>query len=167
MPAPRDDKRIELLHQASAHCRETGRPDLAEGIDFVFTEEGAKFLNRMRWGAVASDKPNLAISVTPQLRADLKALASEKDSKLEKVVREGFARYIAGDWVPPEPVKAARGAGVQKVNLNIRTDAEQRALMRELKPERSEELGFQVPDAWVALAWLLEEFGLNVEDYLQ
>jgi hypothetical protein len=164
VPAPRDDKRIAKLRQASAHLRSTGAPDLAEEVDFVLTDEGARFLNRMRWGTVADENPNLAISVTPELRARLKALASENGKKLDQILREGFDRYIAGEWLPPEPVKRSRG--VEKVNLNLRTDAGQRKRLRELKPERSEELGYQVPDAWIALAWLLEEFGLEAEDVL-
>lgn len=166
VPASRDDdkQRIAKLHQASAHLRSTGAPELAAEVDFVLTDEGARFLNRLRWGTVADDNPNLAISVTPELRARLKALASENGKKLDQIVRDGFDRYIAGRWLPPEPMKRRRG--LEKVNLNLRTDAGQRQRLRELKAERSEELGFQVADAWIALAWLLEEFGLEAEDVL-
>jgi hypothetical protein len=165
VPAPRDDdKRIAKLRQASAHLRSTGAPELAEEVDFVLTEDGARFLNRLRWGAVAEGQPNLAIGITPELRADLKALASENGKKLDQIVREGFDRYIAGTWLPPEPVKRTRG--LEKVNLNLRTDAGQRERLRELKPSRSEELGYQVADAWIALAWLLDEFGIAAEDVL-
>jgi hypothetical protein len=164
VPVSRDNERIAKLRQASTHLRSTGAPELAEEVDFVLTEEGARFLNRLRWGAVADKNPNLAMSVTPEMRAQLKALASENGTTLEKVVREGFDRYIAGEWFPPEPVRRRAGGG--KVNLNIRTDAEQRESLRELKPQRSKQLGFKVADAWVALAWLLEEFGLEPEDVL-
>ncbi|MEU1134442.1 hypothetical protein ABZ383_32055 [Streptomyces sp. NPDC005900] len=168
MPVPRDDnQRIAGLQEVSAHLRQTGHPEYADRVDFVLTDEGAKFLNRMRWGAVADGKPNLALSVTPELRARLKALASENGTKLEETVREGFAKYIAGDWLPPTPTRARSASGVDKVNLNIRTSAEQRKQMRDLKADRSQELGFQVADSWVALAWLLEEFGLSVEDNLR
>jgi hypothetical protein len=160
-----DDKRIANLRQASAHLRSTGAPEeLAQTVDFVLTEEGARFINRLRWGSVADDNPNLAMSVTPDLRARLKALASENGTTLEKVIREGFDRYITGRWLPPEPVKRRRG--VEKVNLNVRTDAGQRDKLRKLKDERSRELGFKVADAWIALAWLMEEFGIPDEDVL-
>lgn len=168
VPVSRNDKqRTEGLQEVSAHLRDTGQPEFAERVDFVLTEEGAKFLNRMRWGAVADENPNLAISVTPTLRARLKALASENGEKLDAIVRKGFAQYIVGEWVPPQPPKPSRNLGLEKVNLNVRTDGEQRALMRELKADRSQELGYTVADAWVALAWLLEEFGLTVEDNLR
>jgi hypothetical protein len=167
VPAPRDDdKRIAKLRQASAHLRAGGpaRPELADEVDFLLTDEGARFLNRLRWGTVADENPNLAISVTPELRAQLKALASENGKKLDQIVREGFQRYIEGRFNPPEPVKRRRG--LEKVNLNLRTDGAQRERLRQLKAERSEELGFQVADAWIALAWLLDEFGINAEDVL-
>lgn len=168
VPASRDDqKRIANLKKASAHLRSTGAPEeLADTVDFVLTDEGARFLNRMRWGSVADGNPNLAMSVTPELRARLKALASENGKKLDQIVQEGFARYIDGTWVPPQPVKAKSGAGVEKVNLNIRTDAGQRTQLAQLKPARSAELGFKVADAWIALAWLLEEFGIDTEELL-
>lgn len=169
MPVSRDNERIAKLRQASTHLRAGGpaRPELADEVDFLLTEEGARFLNRLRWGAVAEQSPNLAMNVTPELRARLKALASENGKKLDQIVQEGFERYIAGTWMPPEPPpKRPRGSGSETVNLNIRTDAGQRDKLRQLKDQRSRELGFKVADAWVALAWLLEEFGLDAEDIL-
>jgi hypothetical protein len=168
VPVSRDNERIAKLRQASAHLRAGGpaRPDLADEVDFVLTDEGARFLNRLRWGSVADQSPNLAMNVTPALRARLKALASENGKKLDQIVQEGFERYIAGTWLPPEPIKRPRGSGSETVNLNVRTDAGQREKLRQLKDERSRELGFKVADAWVALAWLLEEFGIPDEDVL-
>ncbi|MFE4915770.1 hypothetical protein ACFRCX_30160 [Streptomyces sp. NPDC056652] len=143
---PDDQQRRDNLVAAANTLRTTGHPDLAGAVDYVLSPLGPDFLARLNPAAVVSS--NLPIKMTEERRALINEGAG-KEAKLRretvrivlaKIVDEGFARWLAGDFEPRWEPKAGRGAGPKLVILNTHPNADLHAKVaaccRELKGDR-------------------------------
>jgi hypothetical protein len=135
VPLSRDDnKRVELTKQAAEHLRTGGpaRPELADAVDFLLTDEGRKFIVRLGWQDTAQRKPNLAMEIPVTLRDDIKEVAAAAGAKLEAEAEHALREFLAGRFTPAQPKKAPRGKTPAKANLNVRVDRELRRRADEL-----------------------------------
>lgn len=135
VPLSRDDQqRVELTKQAAAHLRTGGpaRPDLADAVDFLLTDEGRKFIGRLAWQDTAQQKPNLAMEIPETLRDAVKAKAAAVGASLEAEAERALREFVAGRFTPAQPERAPRGQAPKKVNLNVRVDKALRAQADEL-----------------------------------
>ena len=139
VPLSRDDQqRFTQLQQAAAHLRQTGAAAEADAVDFVLTEDGRKFINRLAWKDREEQKPNLAMQMPETLRDDIKAKAAVTGANLEAEAQHALEEFLAGRFNPAQPKRAAHGQTPKKVNLNVRVDAALRA--------QADELGKQLLD---------------------
>jgi hypothetical protein len=158
-----DQDRVNQLHKASAHLRNTGAPELAEAVDFVLTDEGANFIGRLRWRETAQENPNLALVMPKALRDQIKAGAQAAGKQLTTQAVVALNAFLNGEFVPPRPTRAPYGSG--KANLNVRVN-------RELR-ERADEYGRKLladgkldwapSTSQVLKAWFVEKFAPDFE----
>lgn len=129
-----DDKRVTRIKEASAHLRSGGpaRPELADAVDFLLTEEGRKFIGRLSWQSTAQQKPNLAMEMPETLRDAIKAKASAAGASLEAEAGHALNEFLAGRFTPAQPERSPRGQALKKVNLNVRVDKALRGQADEL-----------------------------------
>ncbi|MFF1358724.1 hypothetical protein [Streptomyces sp. NPDC058297] len=149
------------LELAASKLRAGGDPQIADTLDQLLAPHGYRMLvvDRARSG----DEQNLAISVAEPLRARIQSEAERTGSDLSEVLADGVRRVLDGKWNPPHIPKARRGSNIRKVNLNVPVDA---GLLQELRdglPGLVERLGYKVTAPSIALAWLVQEFGLEDE----
>jgi hypothetical protein len=149
---------IEL---AASKLRAGGDPQIADTLDQLLAPHGYRMLvvDRARSG----DEQNLAISVAEPLRERIYIEAERTGSDLSEVVALGIRRVLAGQWTPPHIPKARRGSNIRKVNLNVPVDVELLQQLRESLPELVKQLEYKVTAPSIALAWLVQEFGLEDE----
>lgn len=135
VPLSRDDNnRVTHIKEAAAHLRSGGpaRPELADAVDFLLTEEGRKFIGRLAWQNVAQQKPNLAMEIPETLRDAIKSKASAAGASLEAEAEHALNEFLAGRFTPAQPERSLRGQAPKKVNLNVRVDKALRAQADEL-----------------------------------
>ncbi|WP_107400461.1 hypothetical protein [Streptomyces africanus] len=159
MPLSRQDQnRVELLQQASAHLRETGAPKLAEAVDFVLTDEGANFVNRLRWKGAAEENPNLALRMPLALRDEIKAGAKAAGKSLTAQAVTALNAFLDGKFVPEQG--AARVSGSPQAMLNVRVNAELRKRVDEHGAKLKEDgvLDWAPLTSHVLKAWFVEKF---------
>lgn len=154
--------------------------EFAEAVDAVIAPRGWELLKPT---VPAGARVNLALYMATTVKAALEAKARaeavaeaeetgtpprDPGTVLGEVIDQGFARFIAGEFVPDRPVKKPRGKGpaVLKANLNVRTDQGLRDRVAELCPARSAELGWTVTPGMVAMAWLFSEYGITEDDQI-
>ncbi|MFC9497673.1 hypothetical protein [Streptomyces sp. NPDC056982] len=149
------------LELAAAKMRAGGDPQIADTLDQLRAPHGYRMLvaDRVRSGT----ELNLQMFVEKSLRDRIYSEAKRTDSNLESVLDEGLRGALDGSWTPPYIPRARRGSSVEKVALNVMVDAE---LLQELRaglPALVESLGYKVTAPTIALAWLVQEFGLEEE----
>ena len=133
MPLSRDDQqRFTRLQQAASRLREQGATADADAVEFVLTEDGRKFINRLAWTGREEQKPNLAMQMPETLRNDIKAKAAVAGANLEAEAQKALEEFAAGRFTPAQPKRAPHGQTPKKVNLNVRVDAALRAQADEL-----------------------------------
>lgn len=162
MPLSRQDQhRVDLLKQASAHLRTTGAPEeVAEAVDFVLTDEGANFVNRLRWKETGEENPNLALRMPLALRDEIKAGVEAAGKKLPAQAVTALNAFLDGKFVPERAAATTRGTGGPSANLNVRVNAE---LRRRVDEHGRQLLADGVLD-WAPLtshvlkAWFVEKF---------
>jgi hypothetical protein len=135
VPLSRDDQqRVTRIREAAGHLRSGGpaRPDLADTVDFLLTDEGRKFVGRLNWQETGQQKPNLALEMPETLRDAIKAKAGAAGASLEAEAEHALNRFLAGDFTPARPERAVRGQAPKKANLNVRVDRELRRRATEL-----------------------------------
>lgn len=160
-----DQQRVEQLHQASAHLRSTGAPQLADAVDFVLTDEGANFVSRLRWKEAGQENPNLPLLMPTVLRDRIKEGAKLEGKSLTTQAVVALNAFLDGKFMPERPQRAPYGSKVATSNLNVRVNAELR--------RRVDEYGQQLKDNgtldWapkttnVLKAWFAERFASAVE----
>jgi hypothetical protein len=124
--SPRDQERVEKIQQASAHLRRTGEPQLAEHVDFLLTDEGANFVNRLRWKEASEENPNLAIFMPTSVRDEIKAGVKRAGTALPTQAVLALNAFLNGTYLPARQESARRGSGGSKSNLNVRVNADLR-----------------------------------------
>lgn len=140
VPISRDDQqRVTQLQQAAAHLRETGKPALADAVDFVLTEDGRKFVGRLHWQERSDEAPNFGIWMPATLRDEIKAKAAAAGAHLQSEAEHALTEFVEGRFTPAQPERAARGQAGKKVNLNVRINAALRTRADEMGQELLDE----------------------------
>ena len=167
VPLSRDDQqRLTQLQQASAHLREQGAPALADSVDFVLTEDGRKFINRLAWKDREQEKPNLAMQMPDTLRDEIKAKAAVAGANLEAEAQKALDEFVAGRFTPAQPKRAPHGQTPKKVNLNVRVDAGLRQQADEVGKQllAEGELDWAPRASHVIVAWFMDRVEENFRD---
>lgn len=164
MPLSRPDQhRVDLLKQASAHLRSTGAPtEVAEVVDFVLTDEGANFVNRLRWRDAGEENPNLALRMPLVLRDEIKAGAKTAGKALTTQAVTALNAFLDGKFVPFDPKEedVLRAAGRPEAMLNVRVNADLRKRVDEYGAKLKEDgvLDWAPKTSHVLKAWFVEKF---------
>lgn len=168
---PEDKKRLEQLTQAAAHLRATGKTEWADTVDFVLTPEGRAFVNRLRVDRLRQEEAtgkfgqNLALYMTRSLREEIKtsvARAQRETPGVKVTVSTEAGRaleaFLAGEFVPEKPQRAARGSGEEQVNLNVRVDPGLRERAENFGADNAAEFGWAPRASHIITAWLVGNF---------
>lgn len=148
------------LTTAARQLSEAGHDDSAAALEAVLAPRGWAILRAsVEESGQARPSWNLSLFVAPALRDALKAAAESTDTSLGTVATAGLQRFVADRFEPPVPFRS----GGKKVNLNMRVDKAVFDRAAERVKAVSEEEGYTLTVAWVALSWLLEEFSLNYD----
>ncbi|MFB8182669.1 hypothetical protein ACFC8N_43100 [Streptomyces sp. NPDC055966] len=164
MPISRhDQERVDHLKKAAAHLRQTGAPEeLAETVEFVLTDEGANFVNRLRWSGAAQENPNLALSMPTVLRDQIKAGAKAAGKSLPAQAVVALNSFLDGTYMPfdPREENLFRASGRTRSNLNVRVNADLRQRVdahgQQLKEDGVLDWAPSTPQ--VLKAWFAEKF---------
>ena len=152
------------LTAAADQLRKDGHDDHAYAVRAVLAPRGWTLLQGSKdEGTSPGVGRNLAMSVTDPLRSALKAAAESMDTTLGAVATAGMDRYVKGEWTPPKPVRSRRGTNAVKVNLNVRIDEQVLDAALAKAAADSQELGYKLTVAWIALSWLVEDLDLQDE----
>ncbi|MFH8483635.1 hypothetical protein [Streptomyces sp. NPDC018055] len=154
-----DQHRVDLLKKASAHLRDTGAPtELADTVDFVLTDEGARFVSRLRWQDLEQESPNLAVRMPRALRDEIKTTVQQKSTSLPAEAAAALNAFLADEYTPLRPVRGEHEGPV--ANLNIRVNAELRRRVDEYgqKLLADGELDWAPITSQVLRSWLIDHF---------
>ncbi|MEV2259241.1 hypothetical protein OG473_39610 (plasmid) [Streptomyces anulatus] len=154
-----DQHRVDLLKKASAHLRDTGAPtELADSVDFVLTDEGARFVSRLRWKDLEQESPNLAVRMPRALRDEIKTTVQQKDTSLPAEAAAALNAFLADEYTPLRPVRGEHEGPV--ANLNIRVNADLRRQVDEYgqKLLADGELDWAPITSQVLRSWLIDNF---------
>ncbi|MFJ8727737.1 hypothetical protein [Streptomyces sp. NPDC093269] len=113
----------------------------------------------------AGDTQTVTVEVPSEaIKQALLKAAPEKDAEsLSKVAEEGYQAFLKGRWMPPRKMQAPPGSKNARIVVNLTIDKELRRQVRELLPVRSQEAGYRIYEATIALYWLTEEFGIDLQ----
>ncbi|MEU9014222.1 hypothetical protein AB0D12_31525 [Streptomyces sp. NPDC048479] len=115
-----DRKRRDHLVAAAETCRQAGRPDQVEAIDYVLSPKGAEFVTRLRRDSqdVEDNRgPSLSLGMREEWRDQLKAAAAAAGNILSADVTAILAAFVNGQF---EPKPLPRATGGKRVNLVVR-----------------------------------------------
>lgn len=172
---PEDQQRVNHLTQAAEYLRANGKEELADTVDFVRTPEGIKFVNRLRVDRLRRETEegkygqNLAIAMPLVVREEIKASVAQaqrdnpdrdplKSITVSSEAVKALQAFVAGDFVPAKPVRAARGSADRTVNLNVRVDAELRKQAEDFGADNAAEFGWAPRASHIITAWLVQKF---------
>lgn len=118
---PRRSK-SDILNEARPHVEQVietlsaKSSEQAEAVRAVLElAEGAVQAAESRVQREASLDKNFAVPVSFALH-----LRTMDSPNVTKVVLDGWRKFLAGEWEPVEPVRAAHGSDIAKTNVNLR-----------------------------------------------
>ncbi|MGV9226368.1 hypothetical protein ACWDPF_27290 [Streptomyces albogriseolus] len=167
---PEDHKRVEHLTAAASHLRAEGKTEWADTVDFVLSPEGRLFVNRLRVDRLRQETAegkygqNLAIAMPLPVREEIKAgiaqAARSSDVKVTASTEAARAleAFLAGEFVPEQPKRAARGTAEKTVNLNVRLDPDLRQRAEDFGADNAAEFGFAPRASHIISSWLVQRF---------
>lgn len=135
------------------------RSEYAEAVDAVLEGGGDQPLR------LPERNPNLALWISKDMKEALVTAAREVGGNLTDDVDRGFRQFVEGKFTPTPPIRAKRGANVEKVNLNVRPSGYFREQVEELLEAKSAELGWKVTVSRVAISYLLDLYDIREEDF--
>jgi len=113
---PRAELRADLV-AAAERLREVDSPQLAEAVDTVLTFSALQPHD-------SQGDPNLSIRLPVSARDRIVAGAKRDRVSVQAVVNEGFQEFLDGKFSPKAPVRERKGMASEKVNLNVRPEAD-------------------------------------------
>lgn len=168
---PEDNKRVELLTEAAAFLRAEGKDQHADTVEFVLTPEGRTFVNRLRVQRLREEEAegkygqNLAIAMPLLVREDIKANVAQaaRENPGEKVTvsteaAKALEAFLAGEFVPERPQRAARGTAEKTGNLNVRVDPDLRQRAEDFGADNAARFGWAPRASHVIASWLVQRF---------
>lgn len=167
MPS-RDTSLRSQLTAAAARLREVDSPDLAEAVETVLEPNGWGRLRRSAPEASGSGStldPNLPIgmlkAVRDEIKANVAAAARKRPGAGISIAAEAetaLKAFLAGKFVPEQPERAPRGAGLEKANLNVRVDASLRQRAEDFGADNAAEFGWAPRASHIIAAWLTARY---------
>lgn len=156
----------ERLTLASQRLKEAGYPDSAADVEAVLAPGGWTMLRTSAGASSASSKSrNLPITTVADIKGALKAAADEIGVTLSSVAEDGFRAVVEGRWAPPAAADRVRVPSVDKAGgrtvLNLAIPEDLREQVRGMLPALSEAAGYKVTEPQLALAWTMEELGVE------
>ncbi|MFE0206967.1 hypothetical protein [Streptomyces sp. NPDC058985] len=161
---PEDKKRVDQLTAAAQHLRETGKDEWAGAVDFVMTPEGRLFVNRLRVDRLRTAEAagefgqNLAIMMPLRVREEIKAGVAAAKVTASAEAGKALEAFVAGDFVPERPQRAARGTAEKTGNLNVRVDPELRQRAEDFGADHAAKFGWAPRASHIIAAWLKGRF---------
>ena len=168
---PEDNKRVDQLTQASAHLRSEGKAEWADTVDFVLSPEGASFVNRLRLQRLRQEGDegkfgqNLAIAMPLVVREEIKANVAKlaRDTPGEKITvsteaAKALEAFLAGEFIPDRPQRAAHGTAEKVGNLNVRLDPDLRQRAENVGADHAAEFGWAPRASHIIARWLVQRF---------
>ncbi|MFJ1782484.1 hypothetical protein ACIOKA_37895 [Streptomyces anulatus] len=154
-----DQHRVDLLKKASAHLRENGAPtELADTVDFVLTDEGARFVSRLRWKDLEQESPNLAVRMPRALRDEIKTTVQRKGTSLPAEAAAALNAFLADDYTPLRPVRGEHEGPVANLNIRVNADLRRRVDKYGQKLLADGELDWAPITSQVLRSWLIDNF---------
>lgn len=105
---------------------------------------------------------SMNLVVVRELRDHLVASAEAEGVSLQEVLEDGIGQVLTAGWLPPKPVRAARGTGDEDVvrsKLTIPVNEDLREQLHDIAPRLSEELGYKLFPGTIARSILTARFG--------
>lgn len=154
-----DQHRVDLLKKASAHLRDTGAPtELADSVDFVLTDEGARFVSRLRWKDLEQESPNLAVRMPRALRDEIKTTVQQKDTSLPVEAAAALNAFLTDEYTPLRPVRGEHEGPVANLNIRVNADLRRRVDEYGQKLLADGELDWAPITSQVLRSWLIDNF---------
>lgn len=154
-----DQHRVDLLKKASAHLRNTGAPtELADSVDFVLTDEGARFVSRLRWKDLEQESPNLAVRMPRALRDEIKTTVQQKGTSLPAEAAAALNAFLADEYTPLRPVRGEHEGPVANLNIRVNADLRRRVDEYGQKLLADGELDWAPITSQVLRSWLIDNF---------
>ena len=144
---------------ASAHrLRADEAYDAATAVEAILAPRGYLLLKRdERMGAASP----LTVTTNEEVKKALLAAGREFSVVFSGLAEEAYRAVRDGQWVPPKPVKAARGTVGGKAVLNVRIDEQLRQDVREMLPALVQETGYPITEGHIVLSYICEELGIE------
>lgn len=157
--SPKDQKHRDNLTKAAHALRETGKPDLAESVDYVLSPDGIAFIGRLRLDRFTTESEGTTIPVRLQEaeRDQLHARAKAAGESLSKAAKEGLREFVSGSFTPAPKKRARRGSFGKTVNLNVKTD-DALSEQADAKCKELQESGQRVFVSTVVYDWLCRRY---------
>ncbi|MCX4606872.1 hypothetical protein OG402_41325 [Streptomyces anulatus] len=154
-----DQHRVDLLKKASAHLRNTGAPtELADSVDFVLTDEGARFVSRLRWKDLEQESPNLAVRMPRALRDEIKTTVQQKGTSITTEAAAALNAFLADEYTPLRPVRGEHEGPVANLNIRVNADLRRRVDEYGQKLLADGELDWAPITSQVLRSWLIDNF---------
>ncbi|NUP45418.1 MAG: hypothetical protein HOY76_52430 [Streptomyces sp.] len=159
----------DLVEEVDAAAEEFARArgwSLARGYKLNARQIAIESLTR-RFG-VTQEKPSrgwvtdykLLLDVPKPFRDFVRTAAEGEGKDPSIVLRDGFSRFLSGEWAPAEPPRAKKGQSTEKVRMSVQVNSEVRDWVeqRGTDPELVAARGYRLLAAQVALAAVVEAY---------
>ena len=143
------------------YLRTQGKTDMADAVEVVLEYATAP---TPQYGDSA-----MSLFVDRVFRDHVKRAAEDAQVELTVTVLEGFEKFLAGTWVPPQPERMAKGSKPDKVSMSVRAPAD----LVERVDARAEEFareqgwslarGYKLNARQVAIAYLAHTYPMPEE----
>ncbi|MFD5848312.1 hypothetical protein [Streptomyces chartreusis] len=165
------------LPLAAGKLREIGSTDLAEAV-----EAAVDLVGSPGWKLTPPAERNVALFMSRWVKRTLeekaRLAAADESARTGKaplpaattlalVVEEGWRKFLAGEYEPLPPVRAARGQSPEKENLNLRPSGELKQQVEDACAEASEAAGWKMSAGKIAMSYLYDEYDISDEDQLK
>ena len=149
-------------------------PDVADTLEALAKPFGHRMLTVDRTASrVPEGAVNVSLLAPKELRTAIQEAAvdaaASDDVKvqdlLSRVLEARIPQVLSGELVPREIPREPRGAGVEKVNLNVPVDGVVLQQLRDALPDLGKRLGYrnQATVAKILFRLLLDEYGLDYQ----
>lgn len=151
----------ERLTVAARELKQAGHKDSAAAVDAVLAPGGWTLLREQD----APFTTNLPLTMRSSLKVALKKAAENRGVTLTAVVTEGHRKVMDGTWIPPKPTRAGAAApGDGRAVLNVTVEDALRTRLRDSLPSLSDDLGYNLTEGGIAVAYLKKYFATELAD---
>jgi len=133
--------------------------DAARDVEAVLAPGGWNWLRETE--STQGEMVSLPLTMDRRLKDAIAKAAEDTGTVPSAAVAEGYRKFLAGEFVPPE-VKLTRGrAGYSKTTMTITVSKQLRAEVSARLPQAVEKAGYRITLSSLAIEWLLDELGVE------